>query len=82
MALRMRIHAHGSHTIIEKTSNSAIEDTIILYITTICYNTQLIQLENQLNSFSAESFSLCDCVTYAQQSKRDPVILVTDLMGA
>ena len=62
----MRIRAHGHHTVAMKTSNSVVEDTIILHITTISYNRRLIQHENQLNSPLAESFPLRDYVTYAQ----------------
>ena len=76
----MRIRAHGHHTVAMKTSNSVVEDTIII-ITMISYNIRLIQHENQLNPLLAESYPLCDYVTYTQSSARDPVILVTDLMG-
>ena len=62
----MLIRAHGHHITTVKTSNSVVEDTIILYITTISYNRQLIQHDNQLDSLLAESFPLRDYVTHAQ----------------
>ena len=42
MASRMRICAHGHHTVTMKTSNSVVEDTIILHITTISYTVGVI----------------------------------------
>ena len=77
----MHISAHGHHTVAMKTDNSVEEDMIIIYITTISNNRRLIQNKNQLNSLLVESFRLRDYVTRAQWSVRDPVTLVTDLMG-
>ena len=43
----MRISTHGLHFVTTKTSNSVVEDTIILYIR---YNRRMMQHGNQLNS--------------------------------
>ena len=52
----MRIRTHGHHTVTMKTSNSVVEDTIMLYIMMISYDRPLIQHKSQLDSFLAESF--------------------------
>ena len=64
--MRIRTRTHGHYTATMKTSNSVVEDMIILHIMMIIYNRRLMQHENQLNSLLAESFPLRDYVTYAQ----------------
>ena len=48
MASCMCMRAHVHHTVAMKTSYSVVQDMIILYITTISYDRQLMQYENQL----------------------------------